>query len=96
LKKNADPAGGLHRVIDCKFEYFSEFAFIFETALEYEAGGIGTCFYEKTRGKISRVSVPLSAMGRGPAIGCALWAVVQSQLLKHRSTQRFLKAFHIL
>jgi hypothetical protein len=48
-----------HQEIDCKFEYFSEFEFIFETALGYESVGWGTCFNEKTRGKISRVSVPL-------------------------------------
>jgi hypothetical protein len=60
LKKNADLAeGGPHQWIACKLEYFSEFEFIFKTAFEYEAGGRGTCFDEKTRGKISHVSVPL-------------------------------------
>jgi hypothetical protein len=41
--------GGAHRGIDCKFEYFSEFKFIFETALGYEAGVSGTCFDEKNQ-----------------------------------------------
>jgi hypothetical protein len=48
-----------HQEIDCKFEYFSKFEFIFETALGYESVGWGTCFNEKTKGKISCVSVPL-------------------------------------
>jgi hypothetical protein len=47
LMKNADPTDGPHRGIDCKFEYFSEIEFIFETALGYESGGWGTCFDEK-------------------------------------------------
>jgi hypothetical protein len=51
--------GGPHQGIDCKFEYFSEFEFIFETAIEYELGGWGTCFDEKTRGKFYHVSVPV-------------------------------------
>jgi hypothetical protein len=51
--------GGPHKGIDCKFNFFSEFEFIFETALGHESGDWGTCFDEKTRGKISRVSVPL-------------------------------------
>jgi hypothetical protein len=53
------PRDGPHRGIDCKLEFFSEFEFIFEKALGYESGGWRTCFDEKTRGKISRVSVPL-------------------------------------
>ncbi len=36
----------------------SKFEFIFEMALGHELGGLGTCFDEKTRGKISCVSVP--------------------------------------
>jgi hypothetical protein len=38
------PRGG---GIDCQFKYFSEFKFIFETALGYVSGGLWTCFDEK-------------------------------------------------
>jgi hypothetical protein len=41
--------GGSHRGINCKFEYFSKFEFIFETALGYDSGGWGTFFYEKNK-----------------------------------------------
>jgi hypothetical protein len=41
------PQGGPHGVIDCKFKYFSEFKFIFETALGYESEGWGMGFDEK-------------------------------------------------
>jgi hypothetical protein len=54
------PRDGPHRGIDCKFDFFSEFEFIFEKALGYESGGWAKCFDEKKTGKISRVSVPLS------------------------------------
>jgi hypothetical protein len=40
---------GPHRGIDCKFEFFSEFEFIFEKALGYETGSWGMCFDEKNQ-----------------------------------------------
>jgi hypothetical protein len=45
------PWGGPHWRIDCKFEYFSEFEFIFKTALGYESGGWRPCFDEKPEAK---------------------------------------------
>jgi hypothetical protein len=48
-----------HRRINCKFEYFSEFEFIFETALLYESGDWGTCFDEKKPEAKFLVSVSL-------------------------------------
>ncbi len=47
-----------HWGIDYKFEYFSEFEFIFETALGMTQGV--RVLMKKTSGKISRVSVPLN------------------------------------
>jgi hypothetical protein len=52
--------GGPHQGIDCKFEFFSEFEFIFETALGYGSEEWGTYFDEKNQRQKYRVSVPLS------------------------------------
>jgi hypothetical protein len=54
--------GRPHRGIDYKFDFFSEFEFIFKTALGMDQGIGGRVLMKKKqkRGKISRVSVPLS------------------------------------
>jgi hypothetical protein len=56
------PRGGPHWGIDFKFDLFSEFEFIFETAVGYGSGIGGRVLMKKTRGKISRVRVPLVNM----------------------------------
>jgi hypothetical protein len=66
LKKNADPARGPQPGIDYKFEYFSEFEFIFKTILGYEPGGWGTCINEKTKAKFL-VSVPFKSLTHSQA-----------------------------
>jgi hypothetical protein len=50
---------GPHRGIDCKFDFFSEFEFIFEKALGYESGGWAKCFDEKKTEAKFLVSVSL-------------------------------------
>jgi hypothetical protein len=48
--------------IGFEFKYLGKLIFIFETALGYQSGGLEMSFDEKTRGKISGVSVPSSCI----------------------------------
>jgi hypothetical protein len=50
-----------------KVDYLREYESIFETALAHESVDPGVLFDEKTRGRKSRATVPLTNSGLNPA-----------------------------
>ncbi len=72
------PRDGPHLGIDCKFECFSEFEFIFEKALGYESGGWRTCFDEKNQRQNFSCQCPFKV--------CTIWR--QKKKIPMRRPQR--------
>ncbi len=73
------PRGWPHRGIDFKFDFFSEFEFIFETALGYGSGDWGTCFDEKNQRQNFSCQCPFTVSFRNTMAFSASWTALVFQ-----------------